>query len=119
MEVVVKLNDFLILLCKVRLVVDLIRGKKVSQVFGILFYQFQVVVLVIKKVLLFVIVNWQNKNEDFKIEDVDLYVKIIMIDGGRMLKRFRFVFQGRVYCVRKCFYYVIIVVDNVSILVSV
>lgn len=114
MEAVAKLNDFPTSPRKVRLVADLIRGKKVSQALGILSYQPQAAAPVIKKVLLSAIANWQNKNEDLKIEDADLYVKTIMIDGGRMLKRLRPAPQGRAYRVRKRSHHVTIVVDNVS-----
>ncbi|NBA87469.1 50S ribosomal protein L22 [Emticicia sp. CRIBPO] len=118
MEAVAKLNDFPTSPRKVRLVADLIRGKKVSQALGILTYQPQAAAPVIKKVLLSAIANWQNKNEDLKIEDADLYVKTIMIDGGRMLKRLRPAPQGRAYRVRKRSHHVTIVVDNVSTPVS-
>ncbi len=114
MEAVAKLKDFPTSPRKVRLVADLIRGKKVSQALGILTYQPQAAAPVIKKVLLSAIANWQNKNEDVKIEDADLYVKTIMVDGGRMLKRLRPAPQGRAYRVRKRSHHVTIVVDNQS-----
>ena len=37
--------------------------------------------------LLSAIANWQAKNEDATIEDADLFVKEIRVDGGGMLKR--------------------------------
>ena len=114
MEAVAKLKDFPTSPRKARLVADLIRGKKVSQAIGILTYQPQQAAPVIKKVLLSAIANWQNKNEDARIEDADLYVKTIMIDGGRMLKRLRPAPQGRAYRVRKRSQHITIVVDTVE-----
>lgn len=112
MEAVAKLKDFPTSPRKARLVADLIRGKKVNQALGILSYQPQQAAPVIKKVLLSAIANWQNKNEDARIEDADLYVKTIMIDGGRMLKRLRPAPQGRAYRVRKRSQHITIVVDT-------
>ena len=110
MEAVAKLKDFPTSPRKARLVADLIRGKKVNQAIGILTFQPQQAAPVIKKVLLSAIANWQNKNEDARIEDADLYVKTIMIDGGRMLKRLRPAPQGRAYRVRKRSQHITIVV---------
>ena len=114
MEAVAKLKDFPTSPRKARLVADLIRGKKVNQALGILSYQPQQAAPVIKKVLLSAIANWQNRNEDARIEDADLYVKTIMIDGGRMLKRLRPAPQGRAYRVRKRSQHITIVVDTVE-----
>ncbi len=114
MEAVAKLKDFPTSPRKARLVADLIRGKKINQALGILTYQPQQAAPVIKKVLLSAIANWQNKNEDAKIEDADLYVKTIMIDGGRMLKRLRPAPQGRAYRVRKRSQHITIVVGTLE-----
>ncbi|MCD8539204.1 MAG: 50S ribosomal protein L22 [Leadbetterella sp.] len=114
MEAVAKLKDFPTSPRKARLVADLIRGKKVNQALGILSYQPQQAAPVIKKVLLSAIANWQNRNEDARIEDADLYVKTIMIDGGRVLKRLRPAPQGRAYRVRKRSQHITIVVDTLE-----
>ena len=113
MEAVAKLKDFPTSPRKARLVADLVRGKKVSQALGILSFQPQQAAPIIKKVLLSAVANWQNKNEDAKIEDADLDVKTIMIDGGRMLKRLRPAPQGRAYRVRKRSQHITIVIDSV------
>ena len=114
MEAVAKLNDFPTSPRKARLVADLIRGKKVNLALGILSFQPQQAAPVLKKVLMSAIANWQNKNEDVKIEDADLYVKTVMIDGGRMLKRLRPAPQGRAYRVRKRSQHITIVVDSLE-----
>ncbi len=114
MEAVAKLNDFPTSPRKARLVADLIRGKKVNLALGILSFQPQQAAPVIKKVLMSAVANWQNKNEDLKIEDAELYVKTIFIDGGRMLKRMRPAPQGRGYRVRKRSHHLTIVVDSAN-----
>ncbi len=53
------------------------------------------------KLLKSAIANWQVKNEGKRLEDADLYVKTIMVDGGRMLKRIRTAPQGRAARIRK------------------
>ena len=45
--------------------------------------------------------GWQVKNEGMRLENADLYVKTIMVDGGRMLKRIRTAPQGRANRIRK------------------
>ncbi len=112
MEAVAKLSDYPTSPRKARLVADLIRGKKVSQALGILSFQPQHASPVIKKVLLSAVANWQQRNEDQKIEDAELVVKSIFIDGGRMIKRLRPAPQGRAYRVRKRSHHLTIVVDS-------
>ena len=45
--------------------------------------------------------NWQVKNEGSRIEDAQLFVKEVSVDGGRMLKRLQTAPQGRAYRLRK------------------
>ncbi|UBM59762.1 50S ribosomal protein L22 [Marinilongibacter aquaticus] len=114
MEAVAKLNNFPTSPRKARLVADLIRGKKVSHALGILSHQPQAAAPVMKKVLLSAVANWQNKNEEVSIEDTELVVKAIYVDGGRILKRLRPAPQGRAYRIRKRSHHLTIVVDNVA-----
>lgn len=80
---------------KVRLVADLVRGKDVSRAFGILRYTRRNSAPHIEKLLRSAIANWQMKNENRNPEDADLFIKTIMVDEGRMLKRVRPRAQGR------------------------
>lgn len=114
MEAVAKLNDYPTSPRKVRLVADLIRGKSVTQALGILKFQPQGAAPVMRKVLLSAIANWEQKNDDQKIEDANLVVKSVFVDGGRMLKRLRPAPQGRAYRVRKRSHHLTVVVDNVA-----
>lgn len=100
---------------KMRLVADMIRGQKVSRALAILQYQPQGAAPTLKKVLMSAVANWQQLNEDTKLEDAELYVKTIFVDGGAMLKRLRPAPQGRAYRVRKRSNHITIVVDDAAI----
>ena len=110
-EVVAKLNDVPTSTRKMRLVADLIRGEKINKALSILKYQPQSGAKKLEKLLLSAIANWQVANEEAKIEDADLYVKEIFVDGGRMLKRLRPAPQGRGYRIRKRSNHVTLVLD--------
>ena len=97
---------------KMRLVADLIRGKDVNKALGILRYTKKEAAQRLEKLLLSAIANWQNKNEGVRIEDSNLYVKSIFVDGGRVLKRLRPAPQGRAYRIRKRSNHVTIFVDS-------
>ncbi|HET7360326.1 MAG TPA: uL22 family ribosomal protein, partial [Salinimicrobium sp.] len=55
----------------------------------------------LEKLLLSAIANWQAKNEDASIENAELFIKEIRVDGGSMLKRLRPAPQGRAHRIRK------------------
>jgi large subunit ribosomal protein L22 len=112
MEAVAKLKDVPTSPRKMRLIADLIRGQRVSRALGLLKYQPQAGADVLQKVLLSAVANWQQKNEDERIEDADLYIKTIFVDGGPMLKRLRPAPQGRGHRIRKRSNHITIVVDS-------
>ena len=56
--------------------------------------------------------NWQAKNEGVRMEESELYVKSVMVDGGRQLKRLRPAPQGRGNRIRKRSNHVTLVVDS-------
>ncbi len=97
---------------KMRLVADLIRGKEVNRALGILRYSKQDASDRLEKLLLSAIANWQSKNEGTRIEDGNLFVKSINVDGGRALKRLRPAPQGRAFRIRKRSNHVTIFVDS-------
>ncbi|SFW63268.1 LSU ribosomal protein L22P [Sinomicrobium oceani] len=86
---------------KMRLVADLVRGQKVEKALAILKFSQKEASRRLEKLLLSAIANWQAKNEDASIEDADLFVKEIRVDGGSMLKRLRPAPQGRAHRIRK------------------
>jgi large subunit ribosomal protein L22 len=68
----------------------------------------------LEKLLLTAISDWQNANEDVKIEEADLYVKEIYVDSARILKRLRPAPQGRAHRIRKRSNHVTIVIDDMN-----
>ena len=86
---------------KMRLVVDLVRGQKVEKALQILKFSNKEASRRVEKLVLSAIANWQEKNEDASLEDADLIVKEIRVDGGSMLKRLRPAPQGRAHRIRK------------------
>jgi large subunit ribosomal protein L22 len=96
-----RLNDVPTSPRKMRLVADLVRGKRVNEALAILKFQAKIGATKIESLLLTSIADWSAKHSDVNIEDADLFIKDIFIDGGRMLKRMRPAPQGRGYRVRK------------------
>jgi large subunit ribosomal protein L22 len=99
---------------KMRLVADMIRGQMVSRALAVLQYQPQGAAPTLKKVLLSAVANWQEKNPEAKIEEADLFVKTIFVDGGAMMKRLRPAPQGRAHRIRKRSNHITIVIDDAS-----
>ena len=86
---------------KMRLVADLVRGEKVEKALNILKFNQKEASGRLETLLLSAIANWQSKNEDASIEEAELIVKEIRVDGGSMLKRLRPAPQGRAHRIRK------------------
>ena len=98
---------------KMRLVADLIRGKEVMQALNILHYNEKAPAARLEKLLQSAIANWESKSGD-KIEEGKVFVKTIMVDSGRMLKRLRPAPQGRGYRVRKRSNHVTLILDTIQ-----
>ena len=112
MEAVAKLNNYPTSPRKMRLLADLIRGMEVDKALGILQFNPKHPAVPMYKLLKSAINNWEQKNTDEKVEDANLIVKTIMVDGGRVIKRMRPAPQGRGYRVRKRSNHVTLVVDS-------
>jgi large subunit ribosomal protein L22 len=95
---------------KMRLVADLVRGEKVEKALNILKFNQKEASGKLEKLLLSAIANWQSKNEEASIEDAELVITEIRVDGGAMLKRLRPAPQGRAHRIRKRSNHVTIVV---------
>ncbi len=93
-----------------RLLADIIRGVDVENALNTLKFSPKHNSVALEKLLLSAIANWRVKNEGMDMSG--LYVKTIMVDGGRMLKRMRPAPQGRAYRVRKRSNHVTIIVDS-------
>ena len=86
---------------KMRLVADLVRGEKVEKALNILKFSPKEASRRLETLLMSAVANWQAKNEDVDIENAELFVKEIRVDGGTMLKRLRPAPQGRAHRIRK------------------
>lgn len=114
MEAVAKLNNVPTSPRKMRVIADMIRGERVNQALNLLKFEPKIGAARLEKLLLSAISNWQQHNEDIKIEEADLYIKEISVDSGRMLKRLRPAPQGRAHRIRKRSNHVTLVVDNLN-----
>ncbi|NMC36785.1 MAG: 50S ribosomal protein L22 [Bacteroidales bacterium] len=99
---------------KMRLVTGLISGKEVNKALDILKFSKQEASRRLEKLLLSAIANWQAKNEGVRIEESNLFVKKISVDGGRTMKRLQTAPQGRAYRVRKRSNHVTLVLDSMN-----
>jgi large subunit ribosomal protein L22 len=97
---------------KMRLVADMIRGKKVETALNSLRFSTKEASGRLEKVLLSAISNWQAKNEGQRIEDHELFVKDVFVDSGRQLKRLRTAPQGRGHRIRKRSNHITLVLDT-------
>ena len=97
---------------KMRLVADLVRGQKVTRALGLLRFEANSGAERIEKLLLSALANWQQHNEDERIEDANLYIKEIFVDEGRQLKRLRPAPQGRGHRIRKRSNHVTLILDS-------
>ncbi len=94
---------------KARLVVDLIRGKKLSEAQAILKLAKKASAVTIKKVLDSAVANAGQTG----VIDVDtLFVKQAFVDGGASLKRFRPAPMGRAHKYKRRTSHITIVVDE-------
>src|SRR5574339_1151106 len=109
MEAVAKLRNYPTSPRKMRLLADLIRGKKVEKALAILEHNPKHPAVPLRKLVLSAINNWKQKNENGDVHE--LTVRTIMVDGGRTLKRMRPAPQGRGYRVRKRSNHVTLIVD--------
>lgn len=113
MEAVAKLKNCPMSVRKMRLVVDIIRGKDVEEALNILQFTKKEAATWLEKVVLSAIANWEHKNDMLvSADDYDLYIKTAFADQGTMLKRFRPAPHGRAHRIRKHTNHVTIIVEN-------
>ncbi len=111
---VAKLNNCPTSPRKMRLLADMIRGKKVDLALNMLKFSKKEASERLEKLLLSALNNWQNKNEGVRIEDQELVVSKIFVDSGRQLKRLRPAPQGRGHRIRKRSNHVTLYVDSIN-----
>jgi large subunit ribosomal protein L22 len=94
---------------KVRLVVDLIRGKKVGEAIAILRLTPKAASPVVEKVLKSAIANAEH-NYEMNVEN--LFVSEVFVDEGPTMKRFRPRAQGRASAINKRTSHITLVVSE-------
>ena len=96
---------------KMRLIADLIRGMEVEKALAQLKLNPKEASNRMEKLLLSALANWENKN-DGRMDDSNLFISEVKVDGGRMLKRIQPATQGRAHRIRKRSNHVTLVVES-------
>ena len=111
---IAKLNNVPTSPRKSRLVADMVRGMEVNHALDVLKYSKKQATERIGKLLRSAIANWEAKNEDNRkeLENGNVYIKTIMVDEGRSLKRIRTAPQGRAARIRKRSNHVLVILDT-------
>ena len=97
---------------KMRLIADLIRGMDADRALAELKLNPKEASGRMEKLLLSALANWEAKNEGKRMDDNNLYISEVKVDGGRMLKRIQPAPQGRAHRIRKRSNHVTLVVDS-------
>ena len=111
---IAKLNNVPTSPRKSRLVADMVRGMEVNHALDVLKYSKKEASNRMGKLLRSAIANWEAKNEESRkeLENGNVYIKTIMVNEGRTLKRIRTAPQGRAARIRKRSNHVTIVLDT-------
>jgi large subunit ribosomal protein L22 len=96
---------------KMRLVIDLIRGRRVDEALHILHFSPKAASKVAEKVLRSAVSNLQNQDEGGRVDPEDMVVKRAEVDGGLVMKRISAAPMGRAYRIRKRSNHITIVVE--------
>lgn len=94
---------------KVRLVADVVRGKKVDQALGILRNMPHKAAGEIYRTIASAAANAEN---NFQMDREDLVIKTIMVDEGPAMKRFMPRARGRMNVIRKRSSHITVIVDD-------
>ncbi len=97
---------------KMRLVVDLIRGKGVDEALTILHFSPKHAARTAEKVLRSAISNLQNKDDAGRVDTTTVFVKDVYVDGGPTMKRILPAPMGRAFRIRKRSHHITIVVEQ-------
>ena len=98
---------------KMRLVADTVRGVEVNHALDLLKFSKKAASTTLGTLLRSAIANWESKNQDKsnELDNGNVYIKTIMVDEGRTLKRIRPCPQGRAGRIRKRSNHVAIILD--------
>ncbi len=111
MEIVVKLNNLRMASRKVRLVADLIRGRKATKALAVLNFSPQRPARILAKLLNSALANAKN---NFHLDENNLYVAKVLVDDGAKLKRWRPRSRGRAFPIQKKTCHITIVLKSLK-----
>jgi len=106
---------------KMRYVADMVRGMDVERALNVLQHAAKVGAQPMGKLLRSAIDNWDKKEQALaeeekrtaiRVEDAQLFVKVVYVDGGAMLKRWLPAPHGRAFKKRKRSNHITIIVDS-------
>ena len=97
---------------KMRLVIDMIRGKNAEEALSILRFSTKIAARDAEMVLRSAISNLSNIDEDYSPEHENIYVKEAFVNQGPTMKRIRPAPMGRAYRIRKRTNHLTIVVET-------
>lgn len=97
---------------KMRLIIDLIRGKSVDDAIHILHFSAKHASKVAEKVLRSAVANLQAQEDGGRLGPEDMLVKEAFVDGGMIMKRISPAPMGRAFRIRKRSNHVTIVVAS-------
>ncbi len=86
---------------KMRLVVDLIRGKNVEEAISLMHFSTKHASKIVEKVLRSAVSNLQNKVEGKRLENENIYVKTAYVNPGPSMKRILPAPMGRAFRIKK------------------
>lgn len=111
MEITAKLGNLRIAPRKVRLVADLIRGKKLAEAQTILSFAVKKASPAILKLLRQAEANAKN---NFQLDPANLFIAKILVNEGRKLKRWRPRARGQAYEIQRKTSHIILVLDEIK-----
>jgi large subunit ribosomal protein L22 len=111
MSVSAKLNHLRIAPRKVRMVADLIRGKKASKALVFLNFSSKKAARPLRKLLEQAIANAKN---NFQLDEKNLFVQKIQVDEGPKLKRWRARSRGQTFEIQKKTSHVSLVLEKIE-----
>lgn len=86
---------------KMRIVIDLVRGKKVEDALAILRFTPNHAARSAEKTLRSAVANLQNRDDAGRVDLSNVFVKTVTVDGAPMMKRISPAPMGRAYRIRK------------------
>jgi large subunit ribosomal protein L22 len=99
---------------KMRLVVDLVRGRSIRDALSILHYSPKHASKVVEMTIKSAVSNLSNKLDTGRVDEADVVVKEIFVDCGPVLKRMLPAPQGRAFRKRKRSNHLTVVVSEKS-----